>query len=210
PPIDLTGEANDSAVFPWMVAGSPGQVDLVLYKANSGLNPNIAFYDANGNPCTEGDPGCNPNTTVWNTYFGQSQNALNTGANFEPKPRPSMDVLGTSAPRSGDLLTVSMTLAAPPAAPAAITCATPAVATGGVWGAEFWTASNPVGNTAIYNNDNFYIAYRDNPPDGAPRVEAGAINSISPTFTHDEFNPYERGTLGGNCTGPLPPSPCTL
>ena len=58
PPIDLTGEANDSAVFPWMVAGSPGQVDLVLYKANTGLNPNIAFYDANGNPCTNGDPGC--------------------------------------------------------------------------------------------------------------------------------------------------------
>src|SRR5436305_8592589 len=83
PPIDLTGEANDSAVFPWMVAGSPGQVDLVLYKANSGLNPNIAFYDANGNPCTEGDPGRNPNTTVGNTYFGQSQNALNPGANFK-------------------------------------------------------------------------------------------------------------------------------
>ena len=59
PPIDLTKETNDSAVFPWMVAGSPGQVDLVLYKANTGLNPNIAFYDANGNPCTAGDPGCN-------------------------------------------------------------------------------------------------------------------------------------------------------
>src|SRR5436305_7059305 len=313
PPIDLTKETGDSAVFPWMVAGSPGQVDLVLYKANTGLNPNIAFYDANGNPCTSGDPGCNPNTTVWNTYFGQSQNALNTGANFklvqishhpihtggvctgglscdsspqanrdlldlltidvdhtgaayttwaddnnsrhdtrqffsrqlsgasifkgqniaamnaypitdhavtdpagdttdstgEPKPCPSMDLLGTSAQRSGDQLTVSLTLAAPPTAAAATTCATPAAATGGVWGAEFWAASNPVGNTAIYNNDNFYVAYRDNPPDGT-RVEAGAINSISPTFTHDEFNPYEAGTLGGNCTGPLAPSPCTL
>jgi hypothetical protein len=313
-PIDLTPEANDSAVFPWMVAGSPGQVDLVLYKANSGLNPNIAFYDVNGNPCTEGDPGCNPNTTVWNTYFGQSQNALNTGSNFklvqisdhpihtggvctgglscdsspqanrdlldfltidvdhtgaayttwaddnnsrhdtrqffsrqlsgasifkgqniaamnaypitdhsvtdpggdttdpigEPKACPSMDVLGTSADRSGDQLTVSLTLAAPPTMTAAITCAIPAVATGGLWGAEFWAASNPVGNTAIYNNDNFYVAYRDNPLDGAPHVEGGAVNSISPSFTHDEFNMYEGGTLGGNCTGPLAPSPCTL
>jgi hypothetical protein len=313
-PIDLTKESNDSAVFPWMVAGSPGQVDLVLYKANTGLNPNIAFYDANGNPCEDGDPGCNPNTTVWNTYFGQSQNALNTGANFklvqisdhpihtggvctgglscdsspqanrdlldfltidvdhtgaayttwaddnnsrhdtrqffsrqlsgasifkgqniaamnaypitdhavtdpggdttdsigEPKACPSMDLLGTSAERNGDLLTVSLTLAAPPTAASAITCATPAVATGGVWGAEFWAASNPIGKTAIYNNDNFYVAYRDNPPDGAPRIEAGAVNSISPTFTHDEFNPYEVGTLGGNCTSMLAPSPCTL
>jgi hypothetical protein len=121
-----------------------------------------------------------------------------------------MDVLGTSADRSGDQLTVSLTLAAPPTMTAAITCAIPAVATGGLWGAEFWAASNPVGNTAIYNNDNFYVAYRDNPLDGAPHVEGGAVNSISPSFTHDEFNMYEGGTLGGNCTGPLAPSPCTL
>lgn len=83
PPIDLTPEANDSAVFPWMVAGDPGQVDLVYYKANTGLNPNIAFYDSNGNPCNQGTAGCNPNTTVWNTYFAQSQNALNSGSNFK-------------------------------------------------------------------------------------------------------------------------------
>src|SRR5436190_7046543 len=68
PPIDLTKESNDSAVFPRMVACSPGQVDLVLYKANTGLNPNIAFADANANERTDGDPGCNPNTTVWNPY----------------------------------------------------------------------------------------------------------------------------------------------
>lgn len=84
PPINLTKETGDSAVFPWMVAGSPGQVDLVLYKANSGLNPNIAFYDSSGQSC----PGpasstCFANTTVWNTYFGQSQNALNSGPNFK-------------------------------------------------------------------------------------------------------------------------------
>ena len=315
-PIDLTKESGDSAVFPWMVAGSPGQVDLVLYKANSGLNPNIAFYDANGNSCTGGDPGCNPNTTVWNTYFGQSQNALNAGANFKlvqisdhpihtggvctggtecqstpqqnrdlldfltidydhtgaayttwaddnnsrhdtrqffsrqlagnsilkgqsisamnaypitdhsvtdpagdtfnagGQPNGScagMDVLGTSAQRSGDLLTVSVTLNSAPSASKAILCSgTPAAATGGLWGAEFWAASNPVGNTAEYNNDNFYIAYRDNPVDGSPGVEAGAINSISPSFTHDEFNRYEPGTLGGSCFAALPPAPCTV
>ena len=134
-----------------------------------------------------------------------------TDAIGEPKPTClAMDLLGTSAQRSGDLLSVSLTLAAPPTAAAAITCSAPAISTGGVWGAEFWAASNPVGDTAIYNNDNFYVAYRDNPPDGNPRVEAGAINSISPTFTHDEFNPYDTGTLGGTCAGPVPPSPCTL
>ena len=83
PPIDLTKEANDSAVFPWMVAGDPGQVDLIYYKANNGINSNVAFVDANGNSCEEGDPGCQPNPAVWNTFFAQSQNALNTGANFK-------------------------------------------------------------------------------------------------------------------------------
>jgi hypothetical protein len=33
----LTQETGDTAVFPWMVAGDPGQVDLVYYKANSGI-----------------------------------------------------------------------------------------------------------------------------------------------------------------------------
>jgi hypothetical protein len=313
-PIDLTGEANDSAVFPWMIAGSPGQVDLVLYKANTGLNPNIAFYDANGNSCTEGSAGCNPNTTVWNTYFGQSQNALNTGANFklvqisdhpihtggvctagiecQSSPQqnrdlldfltidvdhtgaayttwasdndsrhdtrqffsrqlsgnsifkgqtiaamntypitdhavtdhagdvfdaaggaegscPGMDLLGTSAQRSDDLLTVTLTLNSAPTAAKAITCSGTG-ATGGLWGAEFWAASVPVGNTAEFNNDNFYIAYRDNLV-GGPGVEAGAINSISPTFTNDEFNMYEAGAPAtGTCFSTTPPSPCTV
>jgi hypothetical protein len=66
PPINLTPEANDSAVFPWMVAGDAGRVDLVFYKSNNGENSNIA-----------------PPTTVWNVYFAQSTNALNTGSNFK-------------------------------------------------------------------------------------------------------------------------------
>ncbi|HEX8100774.1 MAG TPA: sialidase family protein, partial [Actinomycetota bacterium] len=92
-PINLTKEAHDSAVFPWMVAGDPGRVDLVLYKANTGINSQIAAIDAEG-PCQE--PGlvnptppneCNgettPNPSVWNVYFSQSLNALNTGPNFK-------------------------------------------------------------------------------------------------------------------------------
>src|SRR5207244_11434494 len=66
PPIPLTQEANDSAVMPWMVAGDAGRVDLVYYKANRGLNSNVGF-DSSRNPM------------VWNVYFGQSMNALNTG-----------------------------------------------------------------------------------------------------------------------------------
>src|SRR5439155_5585789 len=82
PPINLTKETGDSAVFPWMVAGSPGQVDLVMYKANSGLNPNIAFYNASGQSCDpSSQTGCQPNTTAWNTYLALSQNALNSGPN---------------------------------------------------------------------------------------------------------------------------------
>jgi hypothetical protein len=65
-PINLTPSANDSAIFSWMVAGDAGRVDLVYYKANNGDNSNVARP-----------------TTVWNVYFGQSMNALNTGANFK-------------------------------------------------------------------------------------------------------------------------------
>src|SRR5437879_4757892 len=70
PPIPLTQEKNDSAVMPWIVAGDTGRVDIVYYKANSGLNSNVGF-DTSGNPM------------VWNVYFGQSMNALNSGSNFK-------------------------------------------------------------------------------------------------------------------------------
>jgi len=66
PPIPLTQEANDSAVMPWMVAGDAGRVDLVYYKANNGANSNAS-----------------PPGTVWNVFFGQSLNALNSGSNFK-------------------------------------------------------------------------------------------------------------------------------
>src|SRR5204863_3628650 len=38
---------------------------------------------SSGQDCAEGSPGCKPNTTAWNTYFSQSQNALNPGPNFK-------------------------------------------------------------------------------------------------------------------------------
>jgi hypothetical protein len=47
-----------------MVAGDAGRVDLVYYKSNSGANSNVNVGQ------------------VWNVYFAQSMNALNTGANF--------------------------------------------------------------------------------------------------------------------------------
>ncbi|HLY84660.1 MAG TPA: hypothetical protein VKQ71_16865, partial [Acidimicrobiales bacterium] len=317
-PVDLTKESGDSAVFPWLVAGSPGEVDLVYYKADTGLNPNVAGTDSSGAACDpSSQSGCTPNTTKWNTYFVQSQNALNSGANFKSvqiSPHPihiggvctggiscnnsqsanrdlldfftvdvdhlgaayvtwaddnnsfhdtrqffsrqlsgasifgtqnisaqnswpttsssatdpagdvysasgtaegscsGMDLLGDSASDSGSTLQITLTLNNAPTSAEAIACSgsLPA-ATGGLWGAEFWAASTPVANSGPDGgNDNFYIAYKDNPPDGAPGVEAGAINAISASFTHDEFQKYENGKVGGTCTSATPPSPCTL
>jgi hypothetical protein len=312
-PIPLTQEQGDSAVFPWMVAGDPGQVDLVFYKSNTGLNPNVAALDENGNPC-EPDlplisiaPCAQANPSVWNVYFSQSQNALNTGSNFKSvqisdhpthrgqictggtacatggnrglldfftvdvdhlgaavvawaddnhsvagiartkvarqlagnsvfknqainlqstwgikdhsvvdragdtydgvgNPNPAcrgMDILGASASRSDDLITMSLTLDGPPTAAAATACGT--AANGGVWGAEFWASSSR-------GADNFYIAYVDNPLDPA-HVEGGNLFNLNPTTTSLEFTRLTDGTLGGTCfpsTGPPPSGACTI
>jgi hypothetical protein len=297
-PIPLTQESNDSAVMPWMVAGDPGRVDLVYYKANSGLNSNVGF-DASGAPM------------VWNVYFAQSTNALNTGSNFksvqisdhpnhlggictaglscsgdrdlldfftvdvdhlgaanvvwaddnttrgsdtrnkfsrqlsgvsvfknqtiglmntwpikdhsvtDPKGDtydelgvanpacPGLDLLGAGASRSGDVITVSLTLDSAPTAAKAIACSNaPGVVTGGIWSAEFWaaTAGNPEGY-----GESFYIGYRDNTPDGPPVGEAGHFDNVNPTITSLEYHRTTTAvTVGGTCAGPTPPSPCTL
>jgi hypothetical protein len=320
PPISLTQENGDSAVMPWLVAGDAGQVDLVYYRSNSGLNPNVAETD-NGQPCNPqenppvlGLPTCSenatPNPSAWNVIFGQSQNALNTGSNFKkpqitdhpihlgqvctaglfctlsdgnrnlldfitvdvdhfgaahvawtddndsrndrrskysrqlsgpsifknqnislqsswpitdhsvsdpfgdvrsalgmPVDCPSMDIRAMSASRSNDLLTLSLTLGAPPSSSTAIGCS-PAVATGGIWGAEFWASALPPSGLA--GNDNFYIAYRDNPPDGAAHGEAGRMDALTDNRITNEPDPTQPATPGGTCLGPLPPSPCTL
>jgi len=51
--------SGDSAIFPWMQAGSKGRVDLAYYQSNNGDNSNDAS-----------------NTGIWNVYFRQSLNAL--------------------------------------------------------------------------------------------------------------------------------------
>jgi hypothetical protein len=298
-PIPLTQEANDSAVMPWIVAGDAGRVDIVYYKANNGLNSNVGF-DANGNPM------------VWNTYFGQSLNALNTGSNFKnvqisdhpnhlggictaglscsgdrdlldfftvdidhlgaanvvwaddntsrgsdtrnkfarqlsgvsvfknqtiglmntwpikdhsvtdpsgdtfdelgvANPAcPAMDLLGAGASRSGDTITVSLTLAAPPTAAAAVACSgAPGIVTGGIWSVEFWAASDVDANPEGYG-ESYFIGYRDNPPNGAPVGEAGRIDNVNPTITSLEYHRTQAATVSGTCTGTSPPSPCTL
>jgi hypothetical protein len=333
-PIPLTQENGDSAVMPWAVAGDPGQVDLVYYKSDTGLNPNVAFIDQNGNPCEEDvsplspAPPCPPtgaqkNPSVWNVFFAQSQNALNTGSNFKSvqisdhpihlgqvctagllctvsgdrslldfftvdvdhlgaavvaftdtnnsgldrrvkvtrqvagasifkgqnislqsswpirdhsvsdpigdvknadglppdttvpdltNSCPGMDVLRTSVSRSGDLLTVSLTLNGPPTALNAMTCGGLVQVTGGIWGAEFWASAIPqTGGGGDTGPDNFYVAYRDNPLDGPPGVEAGRMNSVNEFNTSNEFHPLENDVLGGNCLpAATAPSPCTL
>jgi hypothetical protein len=293
-----------------MVAGDPGQVDIVYYKSNTGLNPNIAFFDDNGNSCdpdTATGP-CHPNQSAWNVIFGQSQNALNMGSNFKNVqisdhpvhigqvctagllcllggdrqlldfltvdvdhlgaavvswtdtndsfedrrvkvsrqvsgnsvfknqtiglqsswpirdhavsdsagdvfnedgafvgPCTGMDVRSTSASRSGDLLTVSMTLIGTPTSGNAMTCGGLGQVTGGIWGAEFWASNHP--------NDNFYVAYRDNSLDGSAAVEAGRMNNLNEPQTALEFDPTTAGTPatpGGTCFPTPVTTACTI
>jgi hypothetical protein len=133
-----------------------------------------------------------------------------------------MAILGTSATRDGDTLTVTMTLNSTPTFARAVVCSgATTAATGGLWGAEFWAAS-PIGPVPAapaedaneFGNADFYIAYRDNPGDTErpmPGVEAGLINSISPSLTHFEFHRYEDGApVGGTCFAALSPAPCTI
>jgi hypothetical protein len=313
-PIDLTGERGDSAIFPWMQGGDAGQVDLVFYKANTGLNSDLAFVDANGNQCTEGSPGCNPNPSVWNVYFSQSQNALNTGPNFKAiqiSDRPNhvgpictggtgcennggnrnlldfftvdvdhlgaahvvwaddnnsrnftrnlysrqlsgssvyrntqinlqsswpttdhsatdragdvfdalgapegscsgMDVLGSSAQRSGDQLTVTLRLNAPPNKAAAIACSNAPVvgATGGLWGAEFWASAPTDPDDPGAPNDNFYVAFVDDLT--GPHGELGRVNNFNPTLQSLEFSQKRPATVGGSCVTDPAAQPCTL
>jgi hypothetical protein len=313
PPINLTRETGDSAIFPWMVAGDAGRVDLTYYKANTGLNSNVGFVDAEGNPCENPNEECGgtPNPSVWNTYFAQSLNALNTGANFNsvqvtaqpnhlgqictsglacegdrdlldfitidvdsrgaahiaysddnrrrssdtqdfmtrqiagnsvfkdqnitlqsswpirnhavtdragdvfdttgaPKAAcTGMDVLATSVDRKDDKITVNLTLNGAPTAANAVACGGLAT-TGGLWGAEFWAVSDPA-TTGPSNR--FYIGYRDNPPDAAPRVEGGTMDHVNVTVTSLDFNSRTLGTLGGDCLPPIGPpatGTCTL
>ena len=136
---------------------------------------------------------------------------------------PSMDIRSVNATRNSsntNMMTVTMTLGAAPTAANAILCANvPGSATGGLWGVEFWAAAVPnAAQDRQFPNNNFYIAYRDNPGDvtaPTPGVEAGSVSGLSPSLTHFEFERFEAGTLGGTCTSsgmvnPFAPTPCTI
>jgi hypothetical protein len=121
---------------------------------------------------------------------------------------PGMDLLGTSEQQSSGMLTVTLTLNSAPTSAKAITCS-PQTATGGLWGAEFWASSSQ-------GSDNFYLAYRDNPPDApaSPAVEAGRVNHLNALVTSLDFGSTQGGTLGGTCLSapgvPTTAAPCTL
>ena len=126
-------------------------------------------------------------------------------------PCPGMDVLAMSADRRDDLITINLTLNGPPTAANAVACGNappnPVLisTTGGLWGAEFWAASD---RATTGPSNRFYIAYRDNSADGAPRVEGGTMDHVNLTVASLEFNSRTLGTLGGNCFAtPLRPAP---
>jgi hypothetical protein len=124
---------------------------------------------------------------------------------------PGMDLLGTAASRSGDTITISLTLDSPPTAAKAIACGREPVVTGGIWSAEFWAASD--GNPEGYG-ESYYIGYRDNPPNGPPSGEAGRIDNVNPTITSLEYHRTQAATAS-SCvpvSNPPPSSPlaCTI
>jgi hypothetical protein len=138
---------------------------------------------------------------------GDTTNALG----LKTTPCAGMDILATSLSRSGELITASMTLNGTPDFAKAVTCGGAGV-TGGLWGVEFWAARAPAAD-GTPRAENFYLAYRDNPPDGPPRVEAGQMDNTNATVTSLEFDPTTAGSPaspGGTCFSTRPPTPCTI
>ena len=122
-----------------------------------------------------------------------------------------MDLLGASSSRTNDLLTITLTLNAAPSSAKAMACGTGDV-TGGIWGAEFWAAASGA-DGGVDGGNTFYLAYRDNPPDGTPAVEAGRVDDTNITVTSLEFDKTDPGTpaaASGTCISSPTSSPCTL
>jgi hypothetical protein len=118
-----------------------------------------------------------------------------------------MDLLTASAERRGGTLTATLTLNGPPTAGAARACSGEPATTGGLWGIEFWSPTAD-------GNDNFYLAYQDNPANGAPGAEAGTVNGVAPSLFKYEFVKLEDGAPvapGGTCSSPAyGGGPCTI
>ncbi|HEX2090096.1 MAG TPA: hypothetical protein VHI54_09275, partial [Actinomycetota bacterium] len=133
-------------------------------------------------------------------------------------PCPGMDVLNATADRRDDKIIATLTLNGAPTSAKAVACgnAPPnpllVSTTGGLWGIEFWAAAGGATVPDVTGPSNrFYIAYRDNPADGAPRVEGGTMDHVNVTVTSLEFNSRTLGTLGGNCFSiPPPTGACTI
>src|SRR5207245_3047316 len=120
---------------------------------------------------------------------------------------PGTELLGVNSGRTNDLLTVTLTLSSAPGFMKAVACGAGGV-TGGIWGAEFWAAASGDDGRADGGNT-FYLAYRDNPPDGTAAVEAGRVDDTNITVTSLEFDPTDPGTPampGGTCFSVSPPS----
>ena len=135
----------------------------------------------------------------------------------DPKGFVSLEADSHCRPsRSGDLLTISLTLNSAPTAAKAVACSGN-TASGGRWGAEFWAAAGGI-DGGTEGGNNFYVAYRDNPLEngGIPGVEAGYIDNVNATVTTLEFRPKTgvTGTLGGTCFTaagvPTTTMPCTV
>jgi hypothetical protein len=108
---------------------------------------------------------------------------------------PGMDLTRMTMDRQDDRITASLTLNGAPTSGKAVACGG-AATTGGLWGVEFWAAADPA-TTGPSNR--FYIAYRDNPPDGGPRVEGGTMDQTNVAVTSLEFHSRTTGTRGGSC-----------
>src|SRR5204863_2548157 len=121
-----------------------------------------------------------------------------------------MDLLGSSAQRSSDTLTVSLKLNAAPSKTAAITCSNAPVvgATGGLWGAEFWSSAPTDPDDPGAPNDNFYLAFVDDV--SGPHGELGRVNNFNPTLQSLEFNQKQPAVVGGSCITNPAAHPCTL
>jgi hypothetical protein len=136
-----------------------------------------------------------------------------TAAGLAANSCPGMDLLKMVISRNDNELSAALTLNGPPTIVNAKACSGDVATTGGIWGAEFWarissTPQTGARSNSYYTGDNFYLAYRDNPPDGPSAGEAGRVNSRNTFNTTNEFHREASARATYTCTPPA--GPCTL